>query len=42
MNNQTILFATIVGIVSLTIYLIATSPTPSPQEREEMEEEWWG
>jgi hypothetical protein len=42
MNNDTPLFVIIVGLAILTTYLIATAPKITEQEREEMEEEWWG
>jgi hypothetical protein len=42
MTNDTPLFVIIVGLAILTTYLIATAPKITKQEREEMEEEWWG
>ena len=37
-----LLFATVIGLFGLTCYLIATQPEITLQEREEMEEDWWG
>jgi hypothetical protein len=37
-----VLFFVVVGIVLLSIYLTATAPETTAQEREEMEEDWWG
>ena len=36
------LFVLVMGVIILTIYLIATAPKTTAQERKEMEEEWWG
>jgi hypothetical protein len=41
MNNNTPLFAIIVGLLGLTAYLIATAPPVTAQDRKEMEEDWW-
>jgi len=40
--RDTPLFAIIIGLAALTAYLIATKPPATAQEREEMEEDWWG
>jgi hypothetical protein len=37
-----VLFFVVVGIVLLSIYLTATAPETTAQEREEMEGDWWG
>lgn len=37
-----ILFFVIAGLLLLTFYLMATAPKITAQEREEMEEDWWG
>jgi hypothetical protein len=42
MTDNTPLFFIVVGLLSLTAYLIATKPKITEQERKEMEEEWWG
>ena len=42
MSSNTPLFIIVVGLLGLTAYLIATRPTITPEERKEMEEEWWG
>jgi hypothetical protein len=42
MTDNTPLFAIIIGLAALTAYLIATAPKTTAQEREEMEEDWWG
>lgn len=42
MSSNTPLFIIVVGLLGLTGYLIATRPTITPEERKEMEEEWWG
>jgi hypothetical protein len=36
------LFILVMGIIILTAYLTATAPKTTAQDREEMEEEWWG
>lgn len=36
------LFVAVVGIFGLTCYLLATRPEISLEDREAMEEEWWG
>jgi hypothetical protein len=41
MSSNQILFAIFIGVLGLTGYLIATRPTITPEERKEMEEEWW-
>jgi len=41
MSSNQLLFAIFLGVLSLTGYLIATRPTITPEERKEMEEEWW-
>ena len=40
--TDTPLFFVILGLAALTAYLIATKPKTTAQEREEMEEDWWG
>jgi hypothetical protein len=30
------------GVASVAVYMIATRPEITPEERESMEEEWWG
>jgi hypothetical protein len=35
------LFIIVIGVLGLTGYLIATRPTITPEERKEMEEDWW-
>jgi hypothetical protein len=42
MTDNTPLFAIVIGLAALTAYLIATAPKTTAQEREEMEEDWWG
>ena len=42
MTDNTPLFAIVIGLAALTAYLIATRPPVTAQEREEMEEDWWG
>jgi hypothetical protein len=42
MSSNQLLFAIFIGVLGLTAYLIATRPTITPEERKEMEEEWWG
>ena len=42
MTDDTPLFVIIIGLAVLTAYLIATRPPITAQEREEMEEDWWG
>jgi len=42
MTNDTPLFFVVMGLLALTAYLIATAPKTTAQEREEMEEDWWG
>jgi len=42
MTSNQLLFAIFIGVLGLTEYLIATRPTITPEERKEMEEEWWG
>lgn len=37
-----ILFFTVIGIFAVTCYLIAARPEITQEEREGMEEEWWG
>jgi len=32
----------ILGVVGVTVYGILTRPEITPEEREIMEEEWWG
>lgn len=39
-NNWLALF--ILSVLGLTGYLIITRPEITPEERESMEEEWWG
>lgn len=36
-----VLFFLIVGIFGLTCYLMMTAPEISPEDRRDMEEEWW-
>jgi hypothetical protein len=42
MNSDTPLFIIIIGLLSLTGYLIATRPVISDDERKSMEDDWWG
>jgi hypothetical protein len=42
MTSDTPLFFMVMGLLALTAYLIATAPKTTAQEREEMEEDWWG
>lgn len=42
MTSNNWLFVTVLGLLGLTCYLIATRPEITPEEREDMEEEWWG
>jgi len=41
MTSDNWLFITVVGLITLTAYLVATKPKITEQERKEMEEEWW-
>jgi hypothetical protein len=36
------LFITVMGVLGLTAYLIATRPPLTAEDRKEMEEDWWG
>jgi hypothetical protein len=36
------LFILVISVWLLTAYLIVTAPDITEQDREEMEEEWWG
>ena len=40
--NDTPLIFIIIGLAVLAAYLMATKPVTTAQEREEMEEDWWG
>jgi hypothetical protein len=40
--SDTPLFFVVIGLLGLTAYLMATAPKTTAQEREEMEEDWWG
>ena len=42
MTSNNWLALIVVGLLGLTGYLIATRPEFTPEERKEMEEEWWG
>jgi hypothetical protein len=42
MTSNTPLFIIIVGLLSLTGWLIATRPVITDEERKSMEEDWWG
>jgi hypothetical protein len=42
MTSNNWLFVTIIGLFGLTCYMIATRPEITQEEREKMEEEWWG
>ena len=42
MSSRSWLVAAILGLFGLTCYLFATRPEITPEEREDMEEEWWG
>jgi hypothetical protein len=35
------LFCFIIGVGILTTYLMVTAPELTPEERKEMEEDWW-
>jgi hypothetical protein len=35
------LFIIVMGVIILAAYLTATRPTITPEERKEMEEDWW-
>ena len=42
MTSNNWLALLILSILGLTAYMIATRPEITPEERELMEEEWWG
>ncbi len=42
MTSNTPLFIIIVGLLGLTGWLIATRPVITDEERNSMEEDWWG
>jgi hypothetical protein len=42
MTGDTPLFFAIIGLLGIAAYLMATKPKTTAQEREEMEEDWWG
>jgi len=41
MTSNNWLFITVIGLLGLTGWLIATRPVITPEERKEMEEDWW-
>lgn len=42
MTSKSWLAALIIGLFGLTCYLIATRPEITLEDREDMEEDWWG
>jgi hypothetical protein len=42
MTSNNWLFITVIGLLGLTGWLIATRPVISDDDRKSMEEEWWG
>jgi len=36
------LFIIVMGLIIFAVYLYATKPKITEQERKEMEEDWWG
>lgn len=42
MSSNNWLFVAVIGLFALTCYLIATRPEITPEERKDMEEDWWG
>ena len=42
MTSSNWLFVFILSVLGLTGYLIVTRPDVTPEEREDMEEDWWG
>jgi hypothetical protein len=42
MTDNNWLAMIIIGMLGVMIYIIATRPTITPEERKSMEEEWWG
>jgi hypothetical protein len=42
MTSNNWLLVAVVGLLGATCYLLATRPTITPEEREEMEDDWWG
>lgn len=42
MTHNNWLFVAVIGLFGLTCYLIATRPEITPEERKDMEEDWWG
>jgi hypothetical protein len=42
MTSNNWLFVTVIGLLGLTGWLIATRPVISDEDRKSMEEEWWG
>jgi hypothetical protein len=41
MTSNNWLFLFIVGLLGLTGWMIASAPEITPEEREDMEEDWW-
>ena len=41
MTSDMPLLFTIVGLLGLTAYMVATAPKITEQERKDMEEDWW-
>jgi hypothetical protein len=42
MTSNNWLFVTVIGLLGLTGWLIATRPVITDEDRKSMEEEWWG
>lgn len=42
MTSDNWLFVTVAALLGVTVYLIATRPELTLDDRKEMEEEWWG
>ena len=41
MSSNNVLFLVVVGVLGLAGWLFATRPVITPEERKEMEEDWW-
>lgn len=42
MTSDNWLALLMIGVVAVTIYALLNAPEITPEEREIMEEEWWG